>query len=409
MSTIAEEIQALKSASAEQTSASQSLAQEVSGKMSDIDQKVDQSINQVEQTYDQKASDLTIIATDGYRKAIEDASGGRNTVVYDAQGNPNIMVVVPRFNIEDLGLTDLDLGTGTHPAFLTNGAPRGEILIGKYLASSAAGGSAVVGGAQPRVSVNYDAAKQLCEDKGAGWHMMSIHEWAAVALWSMANGTVPRGNTNWGRAHDAVHETARRADDGQPGDTSGTGRTDTGKGPATWNHDHSEFGIADLVGNCWEWLDQLKLENGQIITTLDNDPSIAEVNWHKHPAFFDSTSNATEGGSVGNPVLNNQVVNRNGPLNDDSHDYASSSVPNWASITKDPSYTPVELLRKLLIESAVTSNAQGALYVRNYGDRFPLRGGLWHIGSYAGLGSLYLNNARSYSSSGIGFRPALFL
>ncbi|MDE1113481.1 hypothetical protein OS119_27515, partial [Klebsiella pneumoniae] len=76
-----EEIQALQSASADQTQASQALAQEVSGKMANIDQKVDQSIDQVEQSYDQKASDLTIIATDGYRKAIEDASGGRNTVV----------------------------------------------------------------------------------------------------------------------------------------------------------------------------------------------------------------------------------------------------------------------------------------------------------------------------------------
>ncbi|RBP71397.1 hypothetical protein DET47_1414, partial [Shewanella putrefaciens] len=116
MSSIAEEIAGLKVASAAQTAASQALSQEVAGKMAAIDQKVNSSIANVESTYEQNAAGLTIIATDGYKKAIEHNSGGRNTVVYDAQGNPNIMCVIPRFNIEDLGLVDLNLGTGVHPA-----------------------------------------------------------------------------------------------------------------------------------------------------------------------------------------------------------------------------------------------------------------------------------------------------
>ena len=72
---------------------------------------------------------------------------------------------------------------------------------------------------------------------------------------------------------------------GLPGDTSGTGRTDTGSGPVTWSHDHGEFGVQDLVGNVWEWLDQMRLEDGRIITTLDNDPTIVEENWHRHTAY----------------------------------------------------------------------------------------------------------------------------
>ncbi|MFX3889340.1 hypothetical protein ACJBVY_12400, partial [Streptococcus suis] len=43
----------------------------------------------------------------------------------------------------------------------------------------------------------------------------------------------------------------------------------------------------------------------------------------------------------------------------------------------------------------------------NTRGRFPLRGGYWSNGSSAGLGALNLGNARSYSSSSIGFRPAL--
>ncbi|MGL4578825.1 MAG: SUMF1/EgtB/PvdO family nonheme iron enzyme [Shewanella xiamenensis] len=410
MSSIAEEIAGLKVASAAQTAASQALSQEVAGKMAAIDKKTNDSIAKVESTYDQKASGLTIIATDGYKKAIEHNSGGRNTVVYDAQGNPNIMVVIPRFNIEDLGLTDLNLGTGVHPAFQTNGVPRGEILIGKYLASTATGGSAVIGGVQPRTSVSYDVAKELCTRKGANWHMMSVHEWAAIALWSLANGTVPRGNTNYGRSHEKKWETARRSDNGAPGDVSGTGRTDTGKGPSTWNHDHTNFGVCDLVGNVWEWLDQFKLDDGQIITTLDNNPAVAEANWHKHAAYFDSpTDNQTGTGSAGAPILSNAVTKRNGPMNDDSNDYPYLTASHFAAITKAVGYVPNELLRKLLIESATTATVGGYIYARNYGDRFPIRGGFWGNGTNAGLGALGLSGPRSDAGSGIGFRPAFFV
>lgn len=410
MSSIAEEIAGLKVAAAEQTAASQALSQEVAGKMAAIDKKTNDSIAKVESTYDQKAAGLTIIATDGYKKAIEHNSGGRNTVVYDAQGNPNIMVVIPRFNIEDLGLTDLNLGNGVHPAFQTNGVPRGEILIGKYLASTATGGSAVIGGVQPRTSVSYDMAKELCTRKGANWHLMSVHEWAAIALWSLANGTVPRGNTNYGRSHEKKWETARRYDNGAPGDVSGIGRTDTGKGPSTWNHDHTNLGVCDLVGNVCEWLDQMKLDDGQIITTLDNNPAVVEANWHKHAAYFDSpTDNQAGTGSAGTPILSNTVTKRNGPMNDDSSDYPYLNASHFAAITKAVGYVPNELLRKLLIESAVTTTVGGAIYARNYGDRFPVRGGVWSNGADAGLGAFVLDSPRSNANSSIGFRPAFFV
>jgi hypothetical protein len=74
-----------------------------------------------------------IIIKDKLREAVESATGGRQTIIYTAKGQPSWMYVLPKFNMEDIpGWT---AGTGTHPAFIANGAEQSEIMVGVYQAA----------------------------------------------------------------------------------------------------------------------------------------------------------------------------------------------------------------------------------------------------------------------------------
>ncbi|WP_257293641.1 SUMF1/EgtB/PvdO family nonheme iron enzyme [Endozoicomonas sp. YOMI1] len=344
---------------------------------------------------------LDIFIRDSYRHAVESATGGKNTVLYDAHGNANVMVVIPKFTYDDIGMT-AEMGTGVATAFMRSGTEIPEIFIAKYLGSGTHGVS--VANADPRTSVNYDAAKGICEGKGTGWHLMTVHEWASISLWCMANGYQPRGNTQYGRAHDAIYEFGRRGDGRAPNDRNGAARINSGSGPAAWAHDNTDAGVYDLVGNIWEWQYGLKTQDGQVICTSDNRTDQLESQWVAQDCFFDSPqSGGAESGYRGTQFLNSQVTNHAGPVGDNG--YYGDNHQAWESIAKDPSYISNELMKRLLIEP-VGKGIQGRMYIRNYGERLPLRGGGWYNGSNAGLAALYVSNARTHAGSDIGFRPA---
>jgi len=319
-------------------------------------------LDQVEQAVD-AALPTAPALIDGLRRSVEAASGGRMTVFYTAAGQPSYMVRQGKFLCEDVAPGG-ELGTGVHEAFVFDGSEDAEIWVGAYQAAIINGEAVSQPGLEPRVSIDYDAARSACQAAGAGFDMMTIWDWAAISLWCMANGFEPRGNTNHGRHHDNRWETGTRQDNGVPGDSSGVGNTLTGSGPAQWRHDQTMAGIADMVGNVWEWLSGMKMVDARVFLSPDN--AIPSESGYSD-TLFDLPSNRT-----------------------------------WSTV--DSTGAGDALKRALIVPKGV-DDPQGYLYTNLTGERLPYRGGYRGSGASAGLAALALYLGRASSVSLIGFRP----
>lgn len=357
---------------------------------------------------------VTISTPDALRQSVEAASGGVNTVLYDSKGYPSIMCVVPRFNLEDIAS---GIGTGTHPAFMVGGVQKSEIFVGKFQARVHDGHALSLPGQDPTASINFDDANARCTAKGPGWHMMTNAEWAAVALWCWKNGFMPRGNANWGRDHAQTYETGRRQDGQAPGFNEGTARTLTGSGPASWYHDNSPAGIADMCGNVWEWVRGMRVVDGEIQIIPENNAAMTDADhsagsplWRailQNGTLVDPGTantlkwNATGAAGAGAPQLATAVTSQS--------DGETSASVQYKDMTAASGVTVPSLLKALGLHPHATDMERGRLYMRNEGERLPIRGGRWGNGVTAGVFALSLGDARSNALSGIGFRPAFVL
>ena len=365
----------------------------------------------------------TIFIKDDLRAAVEAATGGLVSVHYTQQGQPCYMRWVPKFNLEDLGA---DYGSGVHPAFIVDGVTKDGLWIGVYPGIVRNGELLSLPGVAPTVSQPYTYFVTAARAAGPGFHVMTNAEWAAIALWCAKNGYQPRGNTNHGRAHDAPWETGTRVDRATPGTTSGNANTLTGSGPVTWRHDGTTAGIADLVGNVWEFTPGMRLADGEIQVLANNNAASAALfddsaPWQAIRASdgalvapgtagtlkYDSLVAYSDNGVVndlGNFQIDDVVDFRNGPSGDNSYSYDYNGMP-FASLTADTGITVPAILRALCLAPGSLS-LKGRIWMRNHGQRYPLRGGSRNDGVSAGLGALYLNDPASRSGSYFGARLA---
>lgn len=342
---------------------------------------------------------------DTYRQAVEAATGGKNTVMYDAQGNPSVMVRIPKFNLSDV-ITGAP--ATPHPAFIVNGVVKSEIWVSKYLNVVQNGLAYSLPGQDPAAYQTFDQAKAACVGKGAGWHLMTNAEWAAIALWCKKNNSQPRGNNNFGSDISASYETAKETyhDAGQ----NKTGRTATGSGPASWYHDGTPAGIADLNGNVSEWVDGLRLVNGKIYVHQDNNFGTPDdlAQFVDTATYLDSVaagSSGTTDSNLGNFQFSDSRANPAYTGGDNDNYYSHNEMAFESSAAKS-GFTVPDLLKYLAIAPAETGYNGDWYYVRNYGNRFAIRSGGWGNGTPAGVFYLALNFPRSNSYNFIGFRAA---
>lgn len=327
---------------------------------------------------------------DNFKNILEALSGGKNTVIFDDQDLPSVMVRIPRFNFADVGLSKPggapagEYGEAM-PAFRCDGA-FGEtglvtaIYIGKYQAYEYGSRAYSLPYKDPKISIDFDDSKTDCTNKGTGWHLMTNAEWAAIAQWARENGTIPHGNNNYLEDVAEEHESAIPTQSGIVKGTSGTARHYTGTGPDTWNHDHGPFGIADMNGNVWEWVDGLKIDAKNIKVMPDKDGSdpgndfgTAEGSWINTSTDIDAS-----GATSGEKIL---------------------------TLLTGDNFTGLAIAATTDGAGSATYGYDGLWYTAT-GERVALRGGSWANGAQAGVFALGLGLLRSAASTDIGFRPA---
>lgn len=345
---------------------------------------------------------------DQFAAAVKEISGGRNIVLLDDLGIPSVYVPFNKIKNSELvaGLSE-----NIHPAFLVDGVEKSCFYYSKYQNVVLNGRAYSLAHRDPRVYVTFDQAREACEAKGAGFHLSTMAEWAAIALWCRKNGTMPRGNNNYGRDTAATHEKGQVCYKYTDSGKEYEGRTFTGSGPATWGHDWTQFGIQDLNGNVWEWNSGIRLKEGELqIIPYNNAALGAECDQSPTSSLWKAIKND---GSIVAP----------GTAATLKYDWVSNTIQLTTGITsavdtgrggqyKDMTLasglTAPELAKLLLIypDNPGGDYAGDYHWMNNTGERLPLCGGHWLDGSSAGVFNVSLNDPRSFSSHYVGFRSA---
>ena len=356
---------------------------------------------------DANKSELTILIKDSLRQSVEIASGGLQTVLYTAKGQPTYMNIIQKY---DMSTIDASL-SGTHPAFIVDGVEKPEIFIGTYQGRIVNGELLSLPNVEPSHSTNYDNFLTAARACGNGHHLITNAEWSAVALQCYKDNTQPLGNTYYGRSSENPRHVGRRPDGLAPGNTTGSARTLTGSGPVQWRHNGKENGIADLSGNVWEWNSGMRILNGEIQVIADNNASKLAINLGaastEWKAIDGATGNLVTPDGAGTTV--GTIKYADGGTADYTINGGSFGAIRNLSTTKPVTAAALARLKALCLypHTENTASYNSDYFAKTMTDeRLPLRGGSWGVAAVAGVFALGLNGARSSAGTSVGARPA---
>ncbi|MFA0901901.1 hypothetical protein [Vibrio cholerae] len=352
-----------------------------------IESSTTSSANKIPQANASGKLDPSWLDWDSAAMAIVLASGGRLEVIKDAAGNAHLFGVWPIQTYEQLQIPNCPF-TGVIDVFRKqDGTFRSECRIAIHKSVNVGGRTVSRPGLAPYVNLNFDEFKTKASDLSGGFRMLDVYHdafinWQILSIIAKG-GQQPRGNTEWGRAHNMISEVGRRVDGMLSNERAGNGATLTGSGPNSWRHDGTAFGVSDWVGNVWEWVDGLKMVNGQFyLAQYSGQP---EAQWVATGRYINS-GHVLSMTPPPSPVASNQT---------------------WNLLTKTGDYVANELMQKLFIEPIdCTKILNGRFYYNTDGERLPVRRGSWGDAGFAGPAALNLNYARSYRFSRIGGRLA---
>lgn len=341
---------------------------------------------------------------DDYKLAVEAMSGGKNTVLLDDMGMPSVMVIIPKMKNSEILNGGSDI---VHPAFIVNNTEKDFVYVSKFqnIVMKDRGYSLPM--KNPAVSMDFDTALAYCRNKGNGWCLTPISVWSAIALWCRKNSSMPNGNNNYGR--DATNTWEKGVPIGDL-DSGKVAHTATGSGPASWYHDGTPAGIADMNGNIWEWNAGMRLNNG-------------EINIIENSNVFDNTISLADDSAAWKAMNASGSLIAPGASGSLKYDWVSSKIQLTTSITTQADsgrsceykvmslasgLSAPELAKALLVYPDEPNGDYGGdkHYMNNTGERLPLCGGGWNNGAGAGVFYVGLDNPRSNSSWHIGFRAA---
>lgn len=344
-----------------------------------------------------------------------------NTVQLDVTGLPSVLVYIPKFKNSDV----LEGGDdSTHPAFIVNRQEIPGFYYSKYQNHVNNGVAYSLPAEDPTASITFDTAISRCTAKGAGWHLSTNAEWAAIALWCKKNGFMPYGNNNYGKDS---RESNYRAIPSMARDSSNRiQRVATGTGPLSWSHDQTPSGIWDMSGNVAEWQGGIRLVWGELqifennnAADPDNPQNATSTCWKainantgklvEPESKTTDTAATTSGNTVRLDYVSSAWVFTTSITS--SEDSSRNCLFGKATAAASISDAAKVLLRALALlpdEGAAEADYEGDVMYWNNGvaERCVSRGGSFPSGAYAGVFSVYGYSARSYSSESLGFRSA---